>query len=651
MSLRSLPPDGETRNSASSHITPQLEARHRKILVEGSGIDPGVIAERGVRTVAKGRELPPVYSRRQKKRAPGILFTLHRPNGEPATIFRPDEPDPENPGHKYEQQPKYTWDNAKREWVRTGPGNVLDVHPSLHPLIEEKGVPVVFVEGVKKADAITSAAQKAKTDLVVVAISGVWNWMTDKEPISDMFDVPVKGRRTLICFDSDMVRKPEVQMAAEALALHLTRRGAELEVVYLEDQPDGSKTGADDFLTNVGTLGEMLALARPYSPGDLHVERLRRDERLQAALGYLVSVYEELPVKASGQCTMRATFRTCLEMLEQRGKLVEGGIAAPIPSLDGAAKAAISQPTFSKRLKELEEMGLVRRIKPEKRDHSYRYLFRIPEGAIRYKDGGARGKSNTRYINVFRGYKLLPPLGEARWSTPEQGQKRRGVVEGTRKVRQGPTSGAASEGVRRPGKKRAEVVRYVAAAGGAATRDELLGRFGTERTIWRDFKKKVLADLLGARRQHQGAPLSVGPPVLELTDEGVRLVDGWEAAWEHHRSLGREQEAADRQERDNVRKRISYRRRNETPADPAPTEEEMAEGREARQKCHRAARLVKEGMAAHIVREEVLGADGWIEDLGPVEDVPPPLGREEHPLDCECPGCVVTAPRYVRLAR
>src|SRR5215218_8511600 len=94
-------------SAAERKIPPNLCDEHRRTLVEGSAIDPEIIAERGVRSVTKGRgHLPSVYSRRQKRRAPGILFTVHRPNGQTATIFRPDEPDPEHPGCKYEMECK-----------------------------------------------------------------------------------------------------------------------------------------------------------------------------------------------------------------------------------------------------------------------------------------------------------------------------------------------------------------------------------------------------------------------------------------------------------------------------------------------------------------------------------------------------------------
>src|SRR5215218_1183486 len=84
-----------------------LSQKHEKMLFKESGNSPEVVAERGVRTIRRGRDLPEGFSWRQKKRAPGILFTLHRPNGETSYSFRPDEPDPEKPGRKYEQPSKY----------------------------------------------------------------------------------------------------------------------------------------------------------------------------------------------------------------------------------------------------------------------------------------------------------------------------------------------------------------------------------------------------------------------------------------------------------------------------------------------------------------------------------------------------------------
>ena len=599
-----------------------LSDEHRRALVEGSAIDPAVIAERGVRTVRKrSAPLPKTYSRRQRERGDGILFSVHRPVGRTATLFRPDAADPERPGHKYEAEVK----------CLGGSGNVLDVHPSLRHLIGDVGVPVIFVEGVKKADSITSASRAAGIDLLAVAVSGTWNWKTDGEPIPDMFDVPVEGRRAVIGYDSDMLRKPGVQHAAEELALHLTRRGAAVEVVYLPDQPDGSKCGADDFLAGGGTLADLLALARPFDPEGVQREKLSRNEKLRRALAYLTRRVEEMPAKGQRDCSKRAAWRACLALAAKRGKLASDGIEAVIPSMTGAEIAAMGQATFSRCLRDFVEDGFMRRIERERSEQATSYVLLAPpypcrggvsltnDGGREQREGDNDGKEDGgekqggRERKVSPGESAIPPLPEMRWSVPGR-KPRRGVAKGTRKVRQGRSLSGDVPAKRRPGKRRGEIVRHLAENGGEASREELLAIFGGPKTAWRDFKKQTLADLLGRRRQYKGQPLEIGPPVIELTEGGVRFVAGWEEALELHRALGGEQEAADEQKRNHLMQRIAYRRRNEKPADPGPGEAEES-------------------------------ADGFIEELQPEAD-----DWRGHPLDCECQGCLCApTTAYVRI--
>src|SRR5215210_4481796 len=143
-----------------------LSDSHCRMLEEGSAIDPDVIAESGARSIMRGSELPKVFSDRQRRRAPGVLFVSHRPNGETSWVFRPDRPNPHRPGHKYEQPCK----------ARGGAGNVLDILPAQHDLIDDTRVPVVFVEGTKKMLSVVSAARAAGETVLVVAIVGCWNW-------------------------------------------------------------------------------------------------------------------------------------------------------------------------------------------------------------------------------------------------------------------------------------------------------------------------------------------------------------------------------------------------------------------------------------------------------------------------------------------
>src|SRR5215204_709940 len=139
----------------------------RRMLEEGSAILPGVIAESGARSIMRGSELPDVFSARQRRRAPGVLFVPHRPNGKESWCFRPHELRPDKPGHKYEQPCK----------ARGGAGNVLDVLPSQRHLVADTSVPVIFVEGTKKMLSVVSAAREAGETVLVVGIIGVWNWL------------------------------------------------------------------------------------------------------------------------------------------------------------------------------------------------------------------------------------------------------------------------------------------------------------------------------------------------------------------------------------------------------------------------------------------------------------------------------------------
>src|SRR5215208_131192 len=172
----------------------RLAEHHRRTLEVGSAILREVYGESGVWTISHGRQLPRGFSKRQRNRGGGILFMGHRPNAETFYVFRPDDPDPDNPGLKYEATCKKLG----------GPGNVLYVHPGQRHLIDDTSVPVIFVEGIKKALSIITAAKAAGASVLVVAISGVWNWLSDGKPIADMFDIPVEGREVYICFDSDV---------------------------------------------------------------------------------------------------------------------------------------------------------------------------------------------------------------------------------------------------------------------------------------------------------------------------------------------------------------------------------------------------------------------------------------------------------------
>jgi hypothetical protein len=91
---------GDTHNSPQPDYTPEpggssppLSDEDRCILEIGSAISREILEENDVRTIAHGRELPEGFSRRQRRRGAGILFTVTRPNGKTDWIYRPSAAD------------------------------------------------------------------------------------------------------------------------------------------------------------------------------------------------------------------------------------------------------------------------------------------------------------------------------------------------------------------------------------------------------------------------------------------------------------------------------------------------------------------------------------------------------------------------------
>src|SRR5215217_560921 len=492
-----------------------LSHRHEEMLFKESGNSPEVVAERGVRTLRRDRELPEGFSWRQKRRGAGILFTIHRPNGETSWSFRPDAPDPEKPGRKYEQPCK----------AYGGPGNVLDVHPSIRCLIEDMSVPVMFVEGIKKADAITSAARTAGVKVLVVAITGVWNWLSEGEPIPDMLDIPVDGRRTIVCFDSDMLRNANVQEAAGRLSEHLISRGALTWVTYLHDNPDGSKVGADDFFVAGGTFSELKMLMRRYGPDDFVVVRLTRDERLQLALEDLERRFWESEWKGMGGHSARDVALKLIEAARRHGKVVDNGIRVKKAWGPLAIEAKVSSRTLGKAINRLEEWGFLYRDNEDRKpDKTGAFVLRA---SVKYY-GGDRGPADqaTQALQTSHRGTLHLRAPRLRWSRPKFTPKR-GVVEGTRRVRQG-VKVESRDRIVRLGKVRGAIMDVLNVAGGSATLQEIAEALHRKRA--RDLRRRNL-------------PMLEEAGILAVEDDVVTLADNWLEVLEVQRELGKEVEA------------------------------------------------------------------------------------------------------------
>ncbi len=114
---------------------------------------------------------------------------------------------------------------------------------------------IYLTEGEKKAAAL------CKAGLPCVAVPGVWGWKSKKHGVRVIKDFAaikwsyendegeIVPRPLAMVFDNDVIIKPEVLSALNALSYELTNFGAAVFIVHL---PEGKLKGVDDFLVAKG---------------------------------------------------------------------------------------------------------------------------------------------------------------------------------------------------------------------------------------------------------------------------------------------------------------------------------------------------------------------------------------------------------------
>jgi hypothetical protein len=239
---------------------PLLVENHLQHLREGSGISAEVIIERGYRSIQNKGDLETYGFLSAQRRAPGILIPLWGVDGNQVGCqYRPDNPrsDSRSRPVKYESP--------------TGSSNHLDCPPRCRQMLGDPKTPLWITEGSKKADAL--AAHGA----CVISLTGVWGFKGKNEfgaitVLSDWDRIAIKDRLVYLAFDSDIVSKEMVRKALEHLGEHLSRKGANILVVYLP-QEGNQKVGIDDYL-----LGHSLEEAQKLA-ADFRVEDIESRER------------------------------------------------------------------------------------------------------------------------------------------------------------------------------------------------------------------------------------------------------------------------------------------------------------------------------------------------------------------------------------
>lgn len=154
-----------------------------------------------------------------------------------------------------------------------GSGNRPYLSPPVQRELENESStePIFIVEGEKKA------AKATLDGFPTIGLTGVDGWRDKRsgqsEFLPELETLHWKGRKVYIVYDSDRADNYKVLRAERALAIELTRRGAEVFIVSLPSEVDGEKNGLDDYLKRHGreNFRKLIAHARPaHKVHDIH---------------------------------------------------------------------------------------------------------------------------------------------------------------------------------------------------------------------------------------------------------------------------------------------------------------------------------------------------------------------------------------------
>lgn len=227
-------------------------AKHHHAELKASAIADEVIEARGYQTHISKRGLPVEFRDFQKR--PGLLIPVRDALGNVATYqLKPDEPriDPDRGRPiKYE--------TAKDGRI------CLDVPAPSRAHLRNPDVPLWITEGCKKVDSAVSQGIAC-----IIGVLGVDMWGTGGTALPDWREIDLKDRRVYLAYDSDVMRKDRPRHALEALGSYLAFRGADVRYIVMDDLPDGSKCGLDDWFAAGGTVLELEERALESLPGTI----------------------------------------------------------------------------------------------------------------------------------------------------------------------------------------------------------------------------------------------------------------------------------------------------------------------------------------------------------------------------------------------
>ena len=232
-----------------------LTSAHFTMLHEERAIAEAIIQRRGYCTLTHPEDLRDLgFSKVQARTAPVLAIPLWNVHGQQTGWqIRPDHPRQFTDGKlgKYE--------------LPKGAHLILDVHPSVQPLLGDPHAPLWITEGIPKGDALTSQG------VCTIALQGVWGFKGTNEHggkviLADWQHVALNGREVVVVFDSDLATKPGVHAALKALWAFLRARHARPVRVQWPEAFQREKWGVDDFFAQGHSLDELRAMLPPRGP-------------------------------------------------------------------------------------------------------------------------------------------------------------------------------------------------------------------------------------------------------------------------------------------------------------------------------------------------------------------------------------------------
>jgi len=184
----------------------------------------------------------------------GLVFSYTDPNGKPyprsnGKPFHRIKPDY---GEGKSDRPKYL--SPKGEGCRP---YFSKLYTDWKNAITSTKIELWETEGEKKGDC------GCANGLAVIAFGGVDGWVDSRDrqdendkskSLLELKVIDYKNRRVNLCFDSDIIEKPQVQLALAKRAIALKTLGAIPYLVLLPNEIDGSKNGLDDFIFRHGVV-------------------------------------------------------------------------------------------------------------------------------------------------------------------------------------------------------------------------------------------------------------------------------------------------------------------------------------------------------------------------------------------------------------